>query len=102
LTHVVEVLELNEPSVGIADAYVEVCVVEDLPELVAYRVVDALHVAFGSHSPLHGVDERQLGRSLLYLSSQLPVLRERVLGFQCVFASRRRTLALFNYRLLGS
>src|SRR3954464_7238255 len=79
LTSVVDVLELDEPGVGIKDANVQVGVVEDLAQFVANRVVDALHVELSCQALLYGVDDGELSRSLLDRSPHslplpLPVL----------------------------
>ncbi len=63
------------------DAYVGL--VEDLADLVADRVVDALHVEFGGERLLHAVDDRELRCALLALLEQALRLIEQASVFQC-------------------
>ena len=63
-----------------ADAYV--CLVEDLADLVADRVVDALDVELGGERLLHAVDDRELGGALLGLLEQALRLVEQPRVFQ--------------------
>ena len=70
LALVVEVLELDEPGSRIQDADVEVGGVEDLADLVADGVVDALHVPLGGQRGLDAVHDRELGRPLLALGEE--------------------------------
>ena len=55
---------------------------EELADLVADRVVDALHVEPGGQSLLDRVDNRELRRSLFDRCSQPLVLRENNLSFR--------------------
>ena len=65
----------------VVDTDAHVRVVEDLADLVADRVVDALDVEFGGERRLHAVDDRELGRALLALLEQ-PL---RLVEEACVF-----------------
>jgi hypothetical protein len=50
---------------------------EDLADLVADRVVDALHVELGGERLLDAVDDRELGRALLaFLEEALRLVEE--------------------------
>mgnify|MGYP003693861707 CR=1 FL=1 len=55
---------------GIVDADAHVRLLEDLADLVADRVVDALDVELGGERRLHAVDDRELGGALLALLEQ--------------------------------
>ncbi len=67
----------------IVDTNAHVAVVEDLPDLVAHRVVDALDVELGRERRLHAVDDRELGVALLGLLKQPLRLIEEPRVLQC-------------------
>ena len=60
----------------------DVRLIEDLADLVADRVVDALHVELGGERLLHAVDDRELGRALLALLEQALRLVEQARVFE--------------------
>ena len=63
----VDVGIVNQVRLRVVDADAQVGVVEDLADLVADGVVDALHVELGGERLLHAVDDRELGGALLAL-----------------------------------
>src|SRR5439155_24299849 len=56
---------VDQIGLGIVDANAYIPVVENLADLVADRVVDALDVELGSERRLHAIDDRELGIALL-------------------------------------
>ena len=70
LAVLVDVRIVNEPSPRVVDANVHVGLVEDLADLVADGIVDALHVQLGGKRLLHAVDDRQFRGALLALLEQ--------------------------------
>ena len=66
----VRIRMVDQVGLWIVDADAHVRVVEDLADLVADRVVDALDVELGRERGLHAVDDRQLGGALLGLLEQ--------------------------------
>ena len=67
---VVDVWKLDHAGERVDDADVEIRLVEDLADLVADGVVDALHVHLGRKCLLDAVDHRQLGGALFGLVEQ--------------------------------
>ena len=61
---------VNQIGLRVVDADADVRLIENLADLVADGVVDALHVELGGERLLHAVDDRELGRALLALLEQ--------------------------------
>ena len=61
---------MKQIRLRVIDADADVRLIEDLADLVAHRVVDALHVELGGERLLHAVDDGQLRRALLALLEQ--------------------------------
>ncbi len=66
----------------VIDANAHVRLIENLADLVADGVVDALHVELGGERLLHAVDDRELGRALLALLEQALRLVEQARVFE--------------------
>ena len=78
----VRVRVMHHSRFGVVDAYACVCLVEDIADLVADRVVDALDVELGGQRCLHAVDDRELGVALLGLLQQALGLVEKLRALQ--------------------
>jgi len=69
--------EMHQAGLRVVDTDFHVRLVKDLADLVADRVVDALHVQLGGERRLHAVDDRQLRRALLaFLEEALRLVEE--------------------------
>ena len=70
LAVVVDEGKLDQAGGGVEHADVDIGFMEHLANLVADRVVDALHIQLGRQRLLHAVDDGQLGGPLLGLVQQ--------------------------------
>ena len=70
----IDVREMNQIIFGVKDADTDIFVREDLADLIADRIVDALNVEFGGEGGLHTVDD---GEFRIALFGDL----EQALGF---------------------
>ena len=79
----VRVWVMHHSRFGVVDTYAYVRHVEDIADLVADRVIDALDVELGGQRRLHAVDDRELRIALLALLEEALRFVEETRVFQC-------------------
>ena len=79
----VQIGEVQQPGLWVIDADADVGLMENLADLVANGVVDALHVELGRKRLLHAVDDGQFRRALLALLEQALCFVEKSGVLEC-------------------